>query len=179
MNNNIIWPSLLIITLLMLSCDIQKPMVPNFTQETTVTSLSKIRPPLDTLIIITDFYRTTNFPCALNGAGEIVEFSSGALHFLTQMSFDSLGRRHTTSHVNASNISVLGQTSGSIYIVTGASKISFQFLNPGTVTTTCVLNFGLRGQEANSRLLLKVLYTLTSNDELKISVEDFSFVCNP
>ena len=172
-----LWPCLLIITLLVPNCDVQKPMAPDSTHETAVTSLSKIRPPLDTLIIITDFYSTANFPCALGGPGETVEFSSGALHFLTQMSFDDLGRGHVTSHVNASNIIALGQTSGSVYTVTGASKISFQNLNPGTVATTSVLDFGLRGKEANSRLLLNVLYTLTSTDKLRINIEDFSFVC--
>jgi hypothetical protein len=163
--------------LIVISCDKQKPLEPDFAQDTTVKSLSKIRPPLDTLIIITDFYTTTNFPCALGGEGEIVEFSSGALHFLTQISFDNLGRRHVASHVNAANIKALGQMSGSNYTVTGASKISFPDLKPGTVATTSMFNFGLRGKEANSQLQLKVLYTLTSADELNIKVEEFSFVC--
>jgi hypothetical protein len=177
MKSNILWLCPLIITLLVTSCDMQKPMAPNSTQGTSATSSFKKWPPLDTLIIITDFFSTAYFSCALDGTGEVVEFSSGALHFLTQMSFDNLGRQHVTSHVNASNIKVLGQTSGSIYTVTGASEISFEYLNPGTVSTTSVLDFGLRGKEANSLLILKVLYTLTSTDELKINVEDFSFVC--
>jgi len=179
MKYHIYWPLLLLVMLVSFGCNMQQATEPGIQQQSERIFHSKITdpyfpsaaaPPMDTIIIIEDFF-SPKPSCA----GEGFEFSTGALHFLVKEGFDNTGRHHFKSHINAINISAVG-ANGAKYRITGSANTGFRDTPAGSYVSKSVSNFGLVGKRINIPLNLEFRYTI--NEDNKIVIEAVHFSCS-
>jgi hypothetical protein len=112
-------------------------------------------------------------PCAVGGAGELVELS-GNLHVLMNLTFDNAGGVHTRYHFQPEGISGVGLTTGDKYQGTGVTqneynaKVGFE--------DTFVNNFRIIGQGPGNNFLLHQLFhaTVHANGDVTAFVDNLS-----
>lgn len=103
-------------------------------------------------------------PCAAGGAGEEVYFS-GNIHTVSNITLDGSGGFHSENHVNASEISGVGVTTGDKYQATSATNET-RYLS-GQVGAeyeyTYVSSFQIIGEGTAVNFLVHYRYHLTVN----------------
>jgi hypothetical protein len=112
-------------------------------------------------------------PCALGGAGEVVDLS-GMLHELFHVVSTPGGRLQLKLHDQPQGISGTGETSGEKYQATGVTQ---QLSN--TNTFTFVNNFRIIGQGPDNNFLVHELFhvTVNANGEITAFVDGTSVEC--
>jgi hypothetical protein len=116
-------------------------------------------------------------PCALDGAGEVVQLS-GNLHTLFHFTDDGAGGFHAMNESNPQGISGTGLTSGDKYQGTGVTRSNF---NAGAIpfNQTFINNFRIIGEGPGNNLLIHHNFhiTVNANGELTALVDNFSAEC--
>jgi hypothetical protein len=117
-------------------------------------------------------------PCALDGAGELVELQ-GDLHSVFHVTEDGSGGFHIGGLSSYQGVSGVGQTSGDSYQANGGSHFRFNAGDPLPFTDTFVDNFRIIGQGPGNNFLVHYNYhvTVNANGELTASVDNFKAEC--
>jgi len=115
-------------------------------------------------------------PCAVGGAGEVVEIS-GELHDLFDVSTNANGGFHIKGHDNPQGVSGTGQTTGDKYQGTGVTQFEFN-LNAGN-QFTFVNNFRIIGQGPGNNFLVHDNFhvTVDANGIVTSFHDNFSVEC--
>lgn len=115
-------------------------------------------------------------PCAVDGAGEIVDLS-GTLHVVFDTTLNNSGGFHTKAHFQPQGVTGIGRTSGDKYQATGVTQQNFN----GNVGTqfTFVNNFRIIGQGPGNNFLVHQLVhiTVNANGEVTAFVDNSSIEC--
>ena len=127
---------------------------------------------------ITDINLTVFVPCALGGAGEVVDLA-GPLH--TLITFTINGNNVSGGfHFQPQGITGTGETSGDKYQATGETQETFtSSLQNGHSTLTFVNNFKIIGQGSGNNFLVHENLHMTINADGTITVfhDNFSVDC--
>lgn len=117
-------------------------------------------------------------PCAVGGAGELVQLS-GELHSLFHFTDDGAGGYHVMQENNPQGVSGTGLSSDDKYQGTGVTRYDF---NAGSLpfNTTYVNNFRIIGQGSGNNLLIHATFHVTVNatGEVTAVVDKFSAECH-
>jgi hypothetical protein len=128
---------------------------------------------------VSDINLTVFVPCAVGGAGEIVDLS-GPLH--TLITFTINGNNVSgTAHFQPQGIVGTGETTGDKYQATGVTKDSSfkgSFQN-GQFTQTYVNNFRIIGSGSGNNFLVHEVAHITFNADGTLTVfhDNFSIAC--
>jgi hypothetical protein len=121
----------------------------------------------------------TFVPCALRGAGEVVDLS-GTLHDVFHITLQTNGRFHVTGHDNPQGVIGIGETSGDTYHGTGVTL----FHQNGTArgfpfTFTSVNNFRIIGPGPGNNFMVHENFhvTVNANGTVTAFVDNFRVTC--
>jgi hypothetical protein len=125
-----------------------------------------------------DIALQTFIPCAVGGAGEIVDLS-GPLHTLTSFTING-NNVSGVMHFQPQGIKGTGETTGDTYAATGVTSFSFQFtLVNGHVSQTIINRFDIIGPGPGNNLEVHETahITFNANGTVTVFFDNFSETC--
>ena len=115
---------------------------------------------------------TVFIPCALDGVGEVISFStSGFIHGHTELTLDPAGGFHLKIHMNAQNANAIGLISGDRYRGVGSFDDTIESSSSLPFEATHITNFRIIGQGTGNNLLIHATLHTTINAKGEVTVE--------
>ena len=158
----IVMVALVIVTFMIGTAALMMPAIAKATVTTT-----HVKTPIDI---------TVSVPCALDGAGELVN-ANGVLHTRFQTTLDANGGFHSQVQAQTQGISGIGQTSGDKYQLIGVIHESING-KVGEETTTVVNGRVIGPGPGNNRIWYYTYHiTVNANGKVTAFVDNHEIVC--